>query len=183
MHDENKKRIDDAHYRDWSLAKTPHDAVTTDLEWAVLRFHQAFERWVTQLGNITGMSGLSYTEIVILHVVGMQDRPKTAAGIARQLNRDDIPNIQYCLRKLIKHEFCKSKKSNTRKTSDYALTESGYKVVNDYSRVRQDTLTALTSSIDNVDERMYEATRLISMLTGLYDEAGRIAATYSRILE
>lgn len=179
--DENEKCFDDAHYRGWHLADTSHDALTTEFEWAMLRFQQAFERWVLQLGNITGMNDLSYTEIVILHVVGMQDRPKTAAAIARQLNRDDIPNIQYCIRKLIKHDLCQNVKQNAGKTRVYELTDNGRATVHDYAKLRQEILTTQTMGIDQVDDRMHDAARLISMLTGLYDEAGRISATYSRV--
>ncbi len=177
--DERSKTLDDAHYRGWHLARSPHDALTTEFEWAILRFQQAFERWVTLMGGITGMADLSYTEIVILHVIAMQDRPKTAAAIARQLNRDDIPNIQYCIRKLVKHELCERAAETSGKTRRYELTDKGRDAVNDYAELRERILTDQTKNIDHIDDRLRDAAQFVSHLTGMYDEAGRISATYS----
>lgn len=180
---ENKSEneFEEAHYRAWHLAHSPHEAITTDFEWGIMRFHQAWERWVSQLGAVTGMGDLSYIEIVVLHVIRMQDRPKTAANIARQLNRDDIPNIQYCLRKLVKVGLCRKVKEATSKTYAFETTEKGKKLTDNYAVLRRNILTEQTKNIDRVDEKLKEATRLISLLTGLYDEGGRISTTYSPI--
>lgn len=178
----NRSDIEDAHYRGWHLARTPHDALTTEFEWTLLRFQQAFERWVDLLGSITGMGDLSYTEIVVLHVIGMQDRPKTGASIARQLNRDDLPNIQYCIRKLVKHGFCQRAGGNG-KTRSYELTKQGREAASDYAKLREALLTDQTKSIGDIDERLRSAAQLVSLLTGVYDEAGRISASYSPLRE
>ena len=185
MTDKNKKsreeQFDEAHYRSWHLASSSHDAITTDFEWGIMRFHQAWERWVQQLGAVTGMGELSYIEIVVLHVIRMQDRQKTASNIARQLNRDDLPNIQYCLRKLVKMGLCRKVKEPTSKTYAFEATDKGKKLTEDYAALRQEILTEQTKNIDRIDEKLKEATKLISLLTGLYDEGGRISTTYSPI--
>ena len=128
----NKKQssnnIDEAHYRYWHLGDSPHEGKLTDLEWCVLRYQQAFERWVVQLGAITGLENLNYIEIQLLNVIRMQDRPKTAASIARQLNRDDIPNIQYVLRKLVRDGLCEKVSTPGSKSTDFAVTEEGKKM-------------------------------------------------------
>jgi len=171
--------VDEAHQRAWHLARSTHEAISTEYEWSVLRYQQAFERWITQLADISGLAELSYTEIVIMHVIRMQNRPKTAASIARQLNRDDIPNIQYCLRKLVKMELCRKIQENGSKTSAYEVTEKGNALTDNYAELRREILTNQTKNIDRVDEKLREATQLISLLTGLYDEASRISASYS----
>ena len=94
--------LDQGIYKDWHLGGTRHEALTTELEWAVIRFEQAFQRFCIQLGGMCGLGDLSYSELVLLHVIRMQDSPKTATILARQLNMDGITNIQYSLRKLIK---------------------------------------------------------------------------------
>lgn len=177
----NREHLEEAHYRSWHLARSSHEATSTDFEWSILRFQQAFERWITQLAAITGLSELSYIEIVIMHVIRMQDRPKTAASIARQLNRDDIPNIQYCLRKLVKVELCRKTTEGGSKTSAYEVTDKGKQLTDSYAELRREILTNQTNNIDKVDEKLREATKVISLLTGLYDEAGRISASYSPI--
>lgn len=176
-----RERYDNAHYRGWHLANTPHEGLTTEFEWGVMRFAEAFERWVVQLGAITGMSEISFSEIVILHVIGMQDRPKSAAAIARQLNRDDIPNIQYGIRKLVKNGFCRSIAEKTGKVQEYELTPAGRKAGDHYARLREEILTSQTMGIDRIDERLRDAVSLVSLLTGIYDEAARISATYSGV--
>ena len=111
----------------------------------------------------------------------MQDRPKSAAAIARQLNRDDIPNIQYCLRKLVKVNLCRKVKESGNKTAAYETTGKGKKLTDKYAELRREILTEQTKNIDQVDEKLQEATKVISLLTGMYDEAGRKSASYSSI--
>ena len=178
----DRKHLEEAHHRAWHLARSSHEAISTEYEWSVLRYQQAFERWITQLADISGLAELSYTEIVIMHVIRMQNRPKTAASIARQLNRDDIPNIQYCLRKLVKMGLCRKIQESGIKTSGYEVTEKGNTLTDNYAELRREILTNQTKSIDRVDEKLREATQLISLLTGLYDEASRISASYSPMI-
>jgi predicted MarR family transcription regulator len=175
-----KDKLDTPHtsIKHWDLYTTPHDAMTTEFEWAISRFQQAFERWVLQVANSCGLGDLNFSEVVILHVVLMQDRPKTAAMIARQLNRDDIPNLQYGLRKLVKLNLLKRSNASG-KNQVYEATSKGRKLAEKYAEIRHTFLTEETKFIEGVDERMNDAVRLISMLTGQYDEAMRKAATYS----
>ena len=49
-----------------------------------------------------------------------------------------------------------------------------------YARLREEILTEQSNDIERIDERLRDAARLISLLTGVYDEAARIAATYSQ---
>ncbi|MBM5810898.1 MAG: winged helix DNA-binding protein [Gammaproteobacteria bacterium] len=171
--------FEEAHYRGWHLARTPHEAATTDLEWSILRFDQAFERWIRQLGLVVGMGDLSYTELVVLHVIRMQDRPKTAAQIARQLNRDDIANVQYCLRKLVKMGLCRKAGEHSAKTLAFQVTARCRLLTDDYAELRRRILTEQTKIIEDVDQKLRDATKLINLLTGFYDEAARISAAYS----
>ena len=175
-----KKLIDDMSlYRSWHLARTEQDAITTEFEWVMLRFNEAFERFCLQLGSTVGLGSLSYQELIILNVIRMQDRPKPVTIIARLLNRDDIPNIQYSLRKLAGLELIVKEKEPQGKNFNYAMTDVGRQKLNLYAELRGRLLTDQTSSIDKVDEKLQQTARLISMLTGIYDEAGRISATYS----
>lgn len=171
--------MQDTHYRHWHLARNTHEAATTDFEWSLIRFQQAFERYVSQLASITGLQKLSFPEVVILHVIRMQDRPKTAAIIARQVNRDDIPNIQYSLRKLVKLKLARKVREANGKIFAYEVTRKGRELLDTYAELRADVLTGQTRNIENVDEKLRETARLLSLLTGVYDEAGRISAAYS----
>ena len=133
--------------------------------------------------DVTGMGELSYTEAVIIHIIRMHDRPKSATDIARQLNRDDIPNIQYCLRKLVKMGLCDRIKDQNRKTPVYRVTPKGRRLTQNYAELRNRILIEQSKNIDRVDEKLDDTNKLISMMTGLYDEACRITATFNPVTQ
>ncbi len=170
---------DNSLYRSWHLGGNDHNNITTEFEWTLLRFHEAFQRYCLQIGSTAGLGNLTYQELIILNVIRMQDRPKPVTIIARLLNRDDIPNIQYSLRKLTSLDLIEKDKESSSKIHNYAMTSLGREKIDRYAELREALLTTQTSSIDKVDEKMAESARLISLLTGIYDEAGRIAATYA----
>ena len=43
---------------------------------------------------------IKFAEHMILHIIRMHNRPKNSITIARMMNRDDLANLQYSLRKL-----------------------------------------------------------------------------------
>jgi predicted MarR family transcription regulator len=179
--EKDEEFVDPTVYRQWPLGHSHHEAMTTEFEWAILRFQQAFERSCLQVGNISGLVELSFPELVLLHVIGMQERPKTAALIARQLNSDAINNIQYSLRKLVSHHLIVKIKEGKGKIYTYDVTKKGREQVNEYARLRKMVLTDQTKGIEDIDRKLYEASKLVSLLTGLYDEASRISGTYSSL--
>ncbi|ABI57810.1 winged helix DNA-binding protein [Alkalilimnicola ehrlichii MLHE-1] len=171
--------VDTKRYRSWHLARTEHEALTTEFEWSLLRFQEAFQRFCLQVASISGLGSLNYSELIILHVINMQSHPQPSALIARQLNRDDLPNIQYSLRKLIKQGLVEKVKDTGGKTYCFDATDKGRELLQHYARLRHELLTEQTKNIEQIDRKLFETGRLISLLTGLYDEAGRISATYS----
>lgn len=173
--------LDQGYYKGWHLGGTHHDAMTTEFEWAMLRFEQAFQRFMLQVGSMCGLGELSSAELVLLHVIRMQDGPKTAAVLARQLNIDGVTNVQYSLRKLLKMDLVDKIKGGNSKIWTYAVTGRAAAMLDDYTRIRREMLTDQTKNIEHIDKKLYETAKLISMLTGTYDEASRISATYCRV--
>lgn len=172
--------VDWAHSH-WPLGKDPHDVSTTEFEWAVMRFFSAFERSCLQLSITGGSSDLSFQELVLLHVVGMQHHAQTSHSIARQLNRDDIQNLQYALRKLEKRGLIGKSLGDRNKTAHYSITSEGRECVELYAKIRAQLLTGRTELVREIDRKLQEATQLLSVLTGIYDDVARVAATYSPI--
>lgn len=167
------------YYRSWHLAKNDMEYKATEFEWALIRFHEAFSRFVLTTGMVTIVADvdIKYEEHVILHVIRMQGRPKNSAIIARLLNRSDIPNIQYSLRKLETAGLVLKEKDRNSKTYSYSVTEQGIKLTDEYHRVRQEILFGRLAEIAEIDEKFDKCTRLLSLLTGIYEEAARNAAT------
>lgn len=74
----------------------------TDLEYAVMRLNQSFSRWQSEcMGAVLGVA-LSGQENALMHVIHMHERPKTIRDLLHMTNRQDVANMQYELRKLIK---------------------------------------------------------------------------------
>ena len=172
--------VDWAHSH-WPLGKDPHDVSTTEFEWAVMRFFSAFERSCLQLSITGGSSDLSFQELVLLHVVGMQHHAQTSHSIARQLNRDDIQNLQYALRKLEKRGLIGKSLGDRNKTAHYSITSDGRECVELYAKIRAQLLSGRTELVGEIDRKLQEATQLLSVLTGIYDDVARVAATYRPI--
>src|SRR5262245_12403097 len=142
------------YYRSWHLAKTDTEFKTTEFEWALIRFFEAFSRFVLTTGMVTIAADvdLKYEEHVILHVIRMQDRPKNSATIARLINRDDIPNIQYSLRKLEAAGLVEKQKDKNSKTYSYIATEKGVQLTDEYYKVRQEILVKRLEEISEIGD-------------------------------
>ncbi|PWL25483.1 MAG: transcriptional regulator [Altererythrobacter sp. XM-24bin4] len=169
------------YYRDWHLAKDDTEFRITELEFAMLRALEAFVRWVASADEIVGLSELKHSEHLILHVIRMQNRPKSGATIARLLNRDDLPNIQYSLRKLESSGYIKKLKEEGTKNHNYSVTQVGKKLTDDYAELRREIFIKQLKNIADFDTRVEDATNLLSLLTGIYEECSRTSSTLNRL--
>ena len=176
----NNQRMEHTYYRNWHLAKDETEFKVTELEFAVLRVLEAFARWVASVDEMVGLSELKHGEHVILHVIRMQNRPKSGATIARLLNRDDLPNIQYSLRKLEASGLIEKLKESGTKNYTYTITKLGETLTNEYSRLRSEILIRKLRGLSEFEARVEDATDLLSILTGIYEESARASATLNR---
>lgn len=177
------RTMEPKYYRNWHLAKDATELRVTELEFALMRTLEAFSRWVAAADEMVGMAELKHAEHVILHVIRMQNRPKSGATIARLLNRDDIPNIQYSLRKLESAGLIQKNKEAGTKIYTYSITPLGEKLTNEYSKLRSELLVRNLISITDFDKRAEDATQLLSIMTGIYEESGRNSASYNRAVD
>lgn len=173
------ERMESKFYRNWHLAKSDTEASVTEFEWGVIRLYEAFARWVSTTGSLLVDEDLKFAEHLILHVIRMHNRPKNSITIARMMNRDDVANLQYSLRKLESSGLISKSKDKTGKSFSYVVTEKGTQITDAYANVRSDLLIRAISTIAYVDERMAEMTQMISVLTGIYEEMARSSTTYN----
>lgn len=164
--------------RGWLMGMTPHDVITTEFEWASIRFQQAFERYCLQIAHLAGLGQLSFAEIIVFHVLGLHNSPTAVGVLTRQINAEAITNIQYCLRKLESYGLVSKTREAHSNLQTYTVTETGRDLIMKYAYFRQLALTEQTKAIEAIDRRLTDSTQLISLLTGVYDEAMRKAATY-----
>lgn len=171
--------MESKYYRNWHLAKNNSEFLLTEFEWSLIRLYEAFTRWVSTTSSVLIDEDIKFSEHMILHVIRMNDRPKNSVTIARMMNRDDVANIQYSLRKLEAAKLISKSKEKSGKTFAYTVTEKGQKITESYADIRSDLLVRAIGTISNIDERMADMTQLVGVLTGIYEEMARSSATFS----
>ena len=173
----------DSWHGDWLLGTGDHGIAVTELEWGILRFFAAFERSCEQLSRLATADGLKFQEVIVVGVVAMQRGHPTASSLARQLNRDDVQNLQYTLRKLVDNGYLSQSKKTGSRVVTYAVSKKGRKFITDYFTVRSKLLTQKTGLIEDIDAKLSGASELVSVLTGLYDGAAMTSSTYSPLYD
>ena len=106
------------------LSESDEEVVYTELEFALMRCLGAFGRWQTEcLASVCDFA-VSGPENALLRIVRMNERPKSIKELARLTNCDDIPTIQYSMRKLVT-EGLAEKQISEFPDFDWRLHEAG----------------------------------------------------------
>jgi predicted MarR family transcription regulator len=163
--------------RSWHLARTPQEMHVAELEYALIRCFEAFGHWQAEcLASVAGFSA-SGPENALLHMIRMNDRPKSMRDLAHMANRQDIPNMQYSLRKLIKGGMV-ARSGSGRSGVTYEVTELGRQITDDYADVRADLLVNSVARVPDLAKRLPEAAHALDLMIGIYEQAARTAATH-----
>jgi predicted MarR family transcription regulator len=173
------ERMESKYYQNWHLANSGTEVLVTEFEWGLIRLYEAFARWVSTTSSLLIDEDIKFNEHMILHIIRMHNRPKNSITIARMMNRDDLANLQYSLRKLESAGLISKSKDKNGKSFSYVVTERGKQITDGYAAVRSDLLIRAISTISDIDGRMAEMTKLVSVLTGIYEEMARSATTYN----
>jgi predicted MarR family transcription regulator len=165
--------------RRWHLAQSGSEVDTTEFEFALMRAFEGFGRWQSEcLASVCDLAATG-PENAMLHIIRMNDRPKSLKEIARLMNRDDVPNIQYSLRKLLGAGLI-VRQGAGRSGVTYACSEAGLRVTEEYAVLRRKLLLAEIANVPGFAERLAEASRTLNLLSGIYEEVARVAATHRR---
>ncbi len=181
MNDRRKSQETQAELLDrgWHLARTPLEIDVTEVEYALMRSYEAFGRWQAEcLATVIEFSA-SGPENELLHIIRMTDRPKSVRDLAQMTNRDDVPNIQYSLRKLLKGGLVKRMGSG-RAGVTYEVTPLGYRVTERYADIRSVLLIEAVTRIPEMADKLEDVARTLELMTGIYEQAARAAATHRR---
>lgn len=163
----------------WHLAGDEVEVACTELEFALMRTFEGFGRWQSEcLASVCSVAA-NGPENALLHIIRMNDRAKSIKELARLTNREDIPNIQYSLRKLLREGLIE-KHGAGRTGVTYEVTDEGRRVTDDYGVLRQRLLIEEIRNLPGFSERLSEAVRTLNILSGLYEEVSRVAATHRR---
>jgi predicted MarR family transcription regulator len=169
----------------WHLSADDHELALTEIEFSIFRIFGAFNRWMDDLTACCSSdseqpcNGMDFS---LLNVIRMHDRPKSISEVGRLLNRDDLSNLQYSMRKLIKAGYIEKLGSQgNKKGATYTTTDRGVEVTDLYARYRRELLLPLTQSISASDQRMEQVANMLTLLSGIYDQAACVAATHRDI--
>jgi predicted MarR family transcription regulator len=163
--------------RSWHLARTPQEMDVAELEYALIRCFEAFGHWQAECLASVADFAASGPENALLHMIRMNDRPKSVRDLAHMANRQDVPNIQYSLRKLIKGGMV-ARSGSGRSGVTYEVTELGRQITDDYADVRADLLVNSVARVPDLAKRLPEAAHALDLMIGIYEQAARTAATH-----
>lgn len=147
------------------------EEVLAGFEYALWHLGSAFSRWRRDCFASVCDLGLSGSETSILHVVDMNGTAKGLMDISRLLHRDDIPNLQYGLKKLLQLGLIE-KRGTSRKTTNYVTSETGKNIIADYKQMRRETLLRLFRQVPQTAENMEQMVAMMHVMSGIYDQSG-----------
>jgi len=161
----------------WHLSRDETESRLTGFEFSLERVMHAFYRWKAACLEAVSDAGLTGNDVAVLNTIRMKERPKSRTEIARLLNRDDISNIQYALRKLLRTGLIEKLDAASRKTAAYRATETGILVTEAYAEMRRAVLIEMSPHLRDGDSPFEDAGQLLDMMAGAYDQAAKRATT------
>jgi predicted MarR family transcription regulator len=160
------------------LSTTPHEFAVTQFEQGLICAAAAFYRFYgALLGREGQLRKISGQDNAILQQILAASRPLAVADIARFANRDDIANIQYCLKKLLGAGLIeKAGKTSARETS-YVVTALAREWTKEFIALRRRLFTDPSASILDFDNQLEAAGRLLNTIAGFYDHGTRVMSS------
>jgi predicted MarR family transcription regulator len=160
------------------LSTTPHEFAVTQFEQGLICAAAAFYRFYgALLGREGQLRNISGQDNAILQQILAASRPLAVADIARFANRDDIANIQYSLKKLLRAGLIeKAGKTSARETS-YVVTALAREWTKEFIALRRRLFTDPSARILDFDDQLEAAGRLLNTIAGFYDHGTRVMSS------
>lgn len=163
--------------RHWHLGQSTDELAVADFEYALMRSIESFNIWQQEcLAAVAGIK-MSATDNVVLHITRMNDRPKSVTELSHLMNRNDLSNLKYSIRKMVSAGLLeKVSEGGKRKGMRYQATEAGKKLTEDYARLRREQLLPVLQSISGVSDKLDQATQTLNLVSGIYDQTAHMVA-------
>lgn len=156
------------------FGETAEEVALFEFQHAALCYIEAFQRHVArQLIAITGDTSLSAQDCIILHAIRLGQRPKSITDVQHFLNRRDVANVQYSVKKLIKAGLVQKAARDAGRGTSYRLTAEGERVSEIYIGNRKRLVRDVLHGRSGFQEEADVATRLLMWLTGIFDHLSR----------
>lgn len=180
-----KEEMTGTYFDKYSHLATNTDEVTfIEFELLLWRSSAAFTRWQVDASKCVSRFEMTAYDIAVVHIVRLKNRPKTIIDIAKLLNRDDLPNISYSIRKLISYGLIRkfkekaTSKIKTKKQASYEITDVGMKETDAFQEIKKNILLEKVKELVESGFDFKPVIRALSVMTGIYDESDRIATVY-----
>jgi len=154
---------------------SPRSAEMSEFEFGLIVAGNAFHRWIVHCMSAAGLKDLTPLDVLVLHHVTHRARDKRLADICFIMNVEDTHLINYSLKKLQHLGVVASSKNG--KDVTYAATPAGRGHVERYRELRERCLINALNADDALNRDIGELARLLRVLSGMYDQAARSAAS------
>lgn len=146
-----------------------------EFESNLITIGHAFQRWALRCMAASGMKDLAITDVLVLHHVNHRARGKKLADIAFILNIEDAYVVNYSLKKLQSLGLVTAKRHGKERL--YSTSEEGESLCRRYYAIREQVLVQNMDAGDMQGHDLDSLARFLRVLSGLYDQAARSAAT------
>jgi predicted MarR family transcription regulator len=154
---------------------SPHARELSEFEYGLIVSGNAFSRWVVHCMSAAGLRDLTPLDVLVLHHVHHRARDKRLADICFIMNVEDTHLINYALKKLAGLGVVASSRNG--KDVTYATTDQGREYIERYREIREGCLISALKADPGLNEKIGELATLLRMLSGVYDQAARAAAS------
>jgi predicted MarR family transcription regulator len=162
----------------WHLGETEIEQAFGEFHHAVICFAESFYRFVGKsLAKLADAPNMTGHDGVILNTIASLDRPKSVTEIQHVTNRGDVANVQYSVRKLLRAGLIEKAPRSAGRGTSYRATARGRTVAGDYVEARRRLLAQIPVDEAHLAARLDESRAMLTVLTGLYDQASRMIAT------
>jgi predicted MarR family transcription regulator len=153
---------------------SPQSSEMSEFEFGLIVAGNAFHRWIAHCMSAAGLKDLTPLDVLVLHHVTHRARDKRLADICFIMNVEDTHLINYSLKKLQNLGVVASSKNGKEVT--YAST-AGRAYVQRYREIRESCLINAMNADEGLNRDIGELARLLRVLSGMYDQAARAAAS------
>mgnify|MGYP006335557001 FL=1 len=150
-------------------------AEMSEFEFGLIVSGNAFHRWVVHCMTAAGLKELMPLDVLVLHHVTHRARDKRLSDVCFIMNIEDTHLVNYSLKKLVNLGVVAASKSG--KDVTYASTPEGLAYGQRYREIRERCLIGALKADDALNKDIGELARLLRMLSGVYDQAARAAAS------
>jgi predicted MarR family transcription regulator len=150
-------------------------AELSEFEFGLIVVNNAFNRWMVRCMAAAGVKDLAALDVSLLHHVNHRERKKKLADICFVLNIEDTHVVSYSLRKLVSMGYVQSEKIG--KEVFFSTSDTGRALCLKYREVREQCLMAALADTGQQNKDIGDTAQLLRLLSGLYDQASRAAAS------